>query len=214
FIDNSVMHVAIKNITMAISFMGSEYLLWVLVFVAFIAVSKFYEQHLIASLKGVKYYQIIEIFIAIGISLGVSFSNYDLSHPIPIMCIIPFIILEAKYLNIVTKIPFNLILPTLEKLLDKGYRYKREITRTVYIRCGYLTKLTINKFSLFSKIILEKIRSLYSRSIIYTIRGLRRFISLSAGLLETRLIKRIKTEELIAIISAIIILLIYFLGDK
>ena len=214
FIDNSFIYIAVKNIVSSLSFVDQEYALWSIIAISAIVVMKFYEQDMISSLKGFKFRHIIEILFAAGISLAAGFSTYELSHPIPLFCIIPLIIIEARYIHLVNKIPMASILAILERIFNRWYGYKKDITRTVYIRSRYSIRTILRKLFIFPKVFMIVVRRYYSKTIIYTIKNLRRSMSLSASFIEVKIIKKISVEELIAIISAITVLLIYFLGDK
>ena len=214
FIDNSFIYIAIKNVVSKLSFLDQGYALWSITAIGIIAVLKFYEQDMVASLKGFKIRHIIEALAAVVIAMAAGFSKYELSHPVPIFCVIPLIIIEARYLHIVNRIPLTSILTVLERILNRWYGYKKEITRAIYIRSQYSIRTLLRKLSILPKVLIMGVRRYYSKTIIYTTKYIRKVLSLSAWFIEAKMMKKIGVEELIAIISAITILLIYFLGDK
>jgi len=214
FIDNSTVYITIKNVISGLVLLDQGYALWSIIALGAIAVMKFYEQEMVTSIKVIKLHHVIEVVAAIGISVGFSFSNYGLSNPVPLFCIIPLVIIEARYIHVINRVPLAFILTLIERTLNKGYQYKKETTRAVYIKSQYSIRVILRNPFIFPKILMLGARRYYLKSIIYITKYTRRLLSLSAELIEKKIIKKVGLEELIAIISAITILLIYFLGDK
>ena len=214
FIDNSVMHSTVRALASSARTIEATYIYWTIGILSIIAVLKFYEQNLVPAFKAFTYRQTGEILSAIAISVGSGLSNYRLSFPIPLACAIPLVFLEARYSHLVARVPLYSLYSKIERTIIKLYSYKKGITKSIFIGSKYTLRTVGRKLAIGLVLLLEWSQHTYNRCILFVKRTIRLGIAYSSSLLDRFVVRKIRTEELIAIIFAIMILLIYLLGDK
>ncbi|MEI6079067.1 MAG: hypothetical protein WCQ53_00315 [bacterium] len=214
FIDNSVMHSTVRALASSARTIETTYIYWTIGVLSIIAVLKFYEQNLVPAFKTFKYRQTGEILSAIAVSVGSGLSNYRLSFPVPLACAIPLLFLEARYSRLVTRAPLYSLYSKIERTIIKLYNYKKALAKFICIGSKHALRTAGRKATLGLVMILSWVQRTYNRSFLFVKRTKRLGIAYLSSLFDRLVVRKIRTEELLAIIFAIMILLIYLLGDK
>jgi hypothetical protein len=213
FIDNSVMNTTVVTLASKAGSIDPSYVYWSVLALALIALLKFFGSHLIASFTDIKYRQPLEILAFIAIALAAGFSGYKLSSPIPLFCVIPFAVLEARYFDVISKIRADALLPYIERVFKALYKFKQRKYREAYIGSKHM----INDGSSAAGSILRAAlvwSALFARGCtLLTKKVVKRSTSCFTRFIDSIMTKT-GTEEIIAILSAILILLIFLWGDK
>ena len=212
FIDNSVMHITVRGLASGIDIISPSYVSWSVFALALISLLKFYGSHLVSSFKDIKYRQPVEVMVSIIVALGAGFSGYKLSYPMPLFCVIPAAVLEARYFNIISKIQIDVLLPHIERAFKGLYEFKQRTYRKAYIGSKHMINNGISTAASILRATMVWSVIFVRTCVLLTRKAVTRSTSCSTDLID-RMMGKIGTEEIIAILSAILIL-IYLWGDK
>ncbi|MEI6092649.1 MAG: hypothetical protein WCQ47_03085 [bacterium] len=192
FIDSSIIYTGIQKLVMSVNDIKTESIFWVVIALAFLAITKFYEKNIHQAYKTFKGKQLFGIIPVIGISLGTCLYGYEFLQPIPLVAIIPIIVVEGRYLGFIKRTPLEQILSIITKSICQLYMFKLKILR---------------KIKAFYDIVI--LRRTKNKKVIH-----KNLIYRAYTFTEELVFKKAKTEDLIAVICLVLITLILLLGDK
>lgn len=206
FVDCSIFQTASQTNSPVFSFS--------LILLTFVLVGKLWETHFKEIISSYSNKSVIDIVVGLGLAIAIKVADYKVVSPIPLMVAIPAIVIEARYLRIFSKIPFNETYLFLSRILNKTYKFKYKSTRKVRILSKLFAKIFIRKASLLSKESLILIKVVTIKYWVNTNRKTRQMFSGLLNNLTLKIFNHLGFEELLAVISVIVLILIYFLGDK
>lgn len=131
FIDSSIIYTNIQKLMQATKDINTDHLFWTIVVLSFLAIAKFYEKNIVQAYKTFRAKQLFGIIPVTALSMGTYLYGYDLLHPIPLASIIPVILIEARYLGFIKKIPFEQLLSIITKKIIKLYKFKLKVLRKI-----------------------------------------------------------------------------------
>lgn len=156
FIDSSIIYINIQKLIQTTKDINTNHLFWTITILYFLAVTKFYEKNIIQAHKTFRVKQLLGITPVTAVSIGTYLYGYDFLRPIPLAAIIPIIIIEARYLGFIKKIPLEHLLPLITKTIIKLYKLKLKLLRRIKAFCYIVIIRKINNKNYFNKHITYK----------------------------------------------------------